>query len=60
MNSTRRPRILLLFTEVFNFGIHGVESPSGVTFALGSTVVNTVMIFLPAIGPSNGSTWKTR
>jgi hypothetical protein len=37
--------LTLLFTEVFNFGIHGVESPSGVTFALGSTVVNTVMIF---------------
>jgi hypothetical protein len=35
-----------LFTELFNFGIHGVESPSGVTFALGSTLVNIGMIFV--------------
>src|ERR1017187_5691211 len=38
--------VTLLFTEVFNFGIHGLESPSGVTFALGSTAVNTAMIFV--------------
>jgi hypothetical protein len=38
--------LTLLFTELFNFGIHGVESPSGVTFALGSTVVNIAMIFV--------------
>ena len=38
--------VTLLSTELFNFGIHGVESPSGVTFALGSTVVNIAMIFV--------------
>jgi hypothetical protein len=38
--------VTLLSTELFNFGIHGVESPSGVTFALGSTFVNTIMIFI--------------
>ena len=38
--------ITLLMTEILNFGLHGVESPSGVTFALGGTFTNIWMIFV--------------
>lgn len=32
-------------TEVVNYSIHGVESPLGVTFALGGTLMNLIMVF---------------
>ena len=38
--------VTLLLTEVLNFGVHGVESASGVTFALGGTFTNLWMIFV--------------
>jgi hypothetical protein len=38
--------VTLLMTEVLNFGVHGVESASGVTFALGGTFTNLWMIFV--------------
>ena len=38
--------VALLLTEVFNFGVHGLESASGVTFALGGTFTNIWMIFI--------------
>jgi len=40
----------LLGTELVNFGSHGTTDPLGVTFALGGTLVNVLMIFvfLPA------------
>ena len=31
-------------TEILNYSIHGVESPLGVTFALGGTLVNILMV----------------
>jgi hypothetical protein len=36
----------LLGTELFNYGTHGISDPLGVTFALGGTLVNVLMIFL--------------
>ena len=36
----------LLITEIFNFGVHGISNPASVTFALGGTAFNTLMIFL--------------
>jgi hypothetical protein len=38
--------VTLISTEILNFGVHGVDSPSGVTFALGGTFTNFVMIFI--------------
>jgi hypothetical protein len=29
-----------------NFGVHGIEPASGVTFALGGTFLNIIMIFI--------------
>lgn len=37
--------LTLIGTECINFGVHGVESASGVTFALGGTFLNFWMIF---------------
>jgi hypothetical protein len=36
----------LLGTELFNYGTHGISDPLGVTFALGGTLVNVLMIYL--------------
>ncbi len=36
----------LLGTELVNFGSHGTTDPLGVTFALGGTLVNVLMIFV--------------
>jgi hypothetical protein len=36
----------LLGTELFNYGTHGISDQLGVTFALGGTLVNLLVIFL--------------
>jgi hypothetical protein len=36
----------LLITEAINFATHGISDPLGVTFALGGTLVNGLMIFI--------------
>ena len=36
----------LIGTELFNYGTQGISDPLGVTFALGGTLVNVLMIFL--------------
>jgi len=36
----------LLSTELFNYGTHGISDPLGVTFALGGTLVNVLMIYV--------------
>ena len=36
----------LLATELINFGTHGISDPLGVTFALGGTLVNFLMIYV--------------
>ena len=36
----------LLITECVNFVSHGISDPLGVTFALGGTLVNVLMIFI--------------
>ena len=36
----------LLGTELVNYGTHGISDPLGVTFALGGTLVNVVMIYI--------------
>lgn len=38
--------LTLMCTEVFNFGVHGISNPASVTFALGGTVMNALMIFI--------------
>jgi len=38
--------LTLMSTEVVNFGIHGIKSAEGVTFALGGTLCNFVYIFV--------------
>ena len=38
--------LTLLCTEIFNFGVHGISNPASVTFALGGTAFNSLMIFL--------------
>lgn len=38
--------LTLLMTEIFNFGTHGISNPASVTFALGGTAFNTLMIFV--------------
>ena len=37
--------VTLLATEACNFGVHGVSNPNSVTFALGGTFWNILMIF---------------
>jgi hypothetical protein len=36
--------LALLGTECCNYGIHGVSNPLGVTFAMGGTVTNVIVI----------------
>ena len=36
----------LMITEGINFGIHGFTNPVAVTFALGGTVVNAIMVMI--------------
>jgi hypothetical protein len=36
----------LLTSELVNYGTHGISDPLGVTFALGGTLVNIIMIYL--------------
>ena len=36
----------LLGTELINYGTHGITDPLGVTFALGGTLVNVLMIYV--------------
>lgn len=36
----------LLGTELFNYGTHGISDQLGVTFALGGTLVNLLVIFV--------------
>jgi hypothetical protein len=31
---------------LFNYGTHGISDPLGVTFALGGTLVNVLMIYV--------------
>jgi len=38
--------LTLLCTEIFNFGVHGISNPASVTFALGGTVFNALMVFI--------------
>lgn len=38
--------ITMLATEVVNFGVHGIGRPDSVLFALGSTIINGVCIFV--------------
>ena len=38
--------LTILITEIFNFGVHGISNPASVTFALGGTVFNFLMIFV--------------
>lgn len=38
--------LALLLTEFINFGVHGVTNSESVTFAVGSTVTNALMIFV--------------
>lgn len=38
--------VTLLGTEAVNFGVHGVSNPLAVTFALGGTLCNLLMIFI--------------
>jgi hypothetical protein len=38
--------VTLLTTEVFNFGVHGIENPNSTVFALGGTAMNFIMIFV--------------
>lgn len=44
--STSNKALTLLFTEILNFGVHGVTNPASVLFACGSTIVNAFMIFV--------------
>jgi hypothetical protein len=37
--------LTMLITEIFNFGVHGISNPASVTFALGGTAFNAIMIF---------------
>ena len=46
MNWMSENKVLtLLFTEFFNYGIHGITSTTATTFALGSTAFNAIAIF---------------
>lgn len=38
--------VSLLCTEILNYAIHGISSAEGVIFAIGSTVVNALFIFV--------------
>lgn len=38
--------LTMLITEIFNFGVHGISNPASVTFALGGTAFNALMIFV--------------
>lgn len=38
--------VTLLATEVINFGVHGISQATAVTFALGGTLCNIIMIFV--------------
>jgi hypothetical protein len=38
--------IALVLTEILNLGKEGISSSTAVTFALGGTFVNTIMIFI--------------
>jgi hypothetical protein len=38
--------VTLLTTEVFNFGVHGIENPNSTVLALGGTAMNFIMIFV--------------
>lgn len=42
----RNKSVSLLCTEVVNFTVHGISKPDSVLFALGSTLVNVVFIFI--------------
>lgn len=44
--SYKNKGLAILFTEVINFGVHGVTNPASVLFACGSTIVNGFMIFI--------------
>jgi hypothetical protein len=43
---TDNKALTLIGTEVVNFGTHGITQSTAVTFALGSTVFNALMIFI--------------
>ena len=38
--------LTLMCTEMFNFGVHGISQATSVTFALGGTAFNALMIFV--------------
>lgn len=42
----RNRTLALLITEIINFATHGVTSASSVLFAVGSTLVNAIMIMV--------------
>lgn len=48
----RNKIITLLFTEAFNYSVHGISNAISVMFALGGTVTNVLVIFLvmPLVG----------
>ncbi|MFP5207285.1 MAG: hypothetical protein ACLGSH_18175 [Acidobacteriota bacterium] len=43
---SRNKALTLMCTEVFNFGAHGISNANSVTFALGGTAFNALMIFV--------------
>jgi hypothetical protein len=51
--------LTLLFTEAFNFSVHGITQAIAVTFAIGGTVCNATMVFivLPIINKIRGPKW---
>jgi hypothetical protein len=36
--------VTITLTEAVNYSVHGISSPLGVTFALGGTLVNILMV----------------
>jgi hypothetical protein len=38
--------LALTTTELVNYSVHGIESPLSVTFALGGTLMNVIMVLI--------------
>ena len=51
--------VSLICTELVNYGIHGVTNSIAVTFAIGGTTCNALMIFivLPIVDKVRGPRW---
>src|SRR3954468_22464511 len=48
--------VSILITEVINYTVHGISSPDSVIFAIGSTIVNALFIFV--VLPVKLAKWK--